>query len=171
MAANDTDTWDPKPGRPTQGEFEPIDTSVPGMQIGARIREADAQRRLVRSIAGTQGAHGRDLPGRPATASRQRDSPRLLARWLFMKRTRLVTYRHVTISGQAPRASYWPELCRVLRRRPGDKDPYLAFPEGITSVRNSASKRWPASTASPARRPAKSWESLNVGRRSRPPDA
>ena len=27
------DTWDPKPGRPTQGEFEPIDTSAPGVQI------------------------------------------------------------------------------------------------------------------------------------------
>ena len=27
------DTWDPKPGAPTQGEFEPIDTSAPGIQI------------------------------------------------------------------------------------------------------------------------------------------
>ena len=27
------DTWDPKPGRPTQGEFNPISTSVPGIQI------------------------------------------------------------------------------------------------------------------------------------------
>lgn len=27
------DTFDPKPGRPTQGEFQPIDTSVPGIAI------------------------------------------------------------------------------------------------------------------------------------------
>ena len=27
------DTWDPKPGRPTQGEFAPISTSADGVQI------------------------------------------------------------------------------------------------------------------------------------------
>ena len=27
------DTWDPKPGRPTQGEFEPISTSADGVRI------------------------------------------------------------------------------------------------------------------------------------------
>ena len=27
------DTWDPKSGRPTEGELEPIKTTVPGMQI------------------------------------------------------------------------------------------------------------------------------------------
>src|SRR5437763_16719907 len=27
------DTWDPKPGRPTQGEFEPIKTSVNGIVL------------------------------------------------------------------------------------------------------------------------------------------
>ena len=27
------DTWDPKPGRPTQGEFDPISTSADGIQI------------------------------------------------------------------------------------------------------------------------------------------
>ncbi|MFM9069443.1 MAG: DUF1501 domain-containing protein, partial [Planctomycetota bacterium] len=27
------DTWDPKPGRPTQGEFEPIKTSASGVEM------------------------------------------------------------------------------------------------------------------------------------------
>ena len=41
------DTWDPKPGRPTQGEFEPIKTSADGIQISEILsdgRKADAQR-------------------------------------------------------------------------------------------------------------------------------
>ena len=29
------DTWDPKPGRPVQGEFSPIKTSAPGVEISA----------------------------------------------------------------------------------------------------------------------------------------
>ena len=55
------DTWDPKPGRPTQGEFSPIDTSVPGIQISEIFPQLAQQMHhcaLVRSIAGTQGDHG-----------------------------------------------------------------------------------------------------------------
>ena len=29
------DTWDPKPGRPVQGEFTAIDTSADGVQISS----------------------------------------------------------------------------------------------------------------------------------------
>ena len=29
------DTWDPKPGRPVAGEFEPINTSADGIQISS----------------------------------------------------------------------------------------------------------------------------------------
>ncbi|HAL03971.1 MAG TPA: DUF1501 domain-containing protein, partial [Verrucomicrobiales bacterium] len=29
------DTWDPKPGRPVQGEFSAIDTSADGIQISS----------------------------------------------------------------------------------------------------------------------------------------
>ena len=55
------DTWDPKPGRPTQGEFEPIQTSAQGVQISEIFPQLAKQMHhcaLVRSIAGTQGAHG-----------------------------------------------------------------------------------------------------------------
>ena len=37
------DTWDPKPGRPTQGEFNPIKTSVPGMEISEIFPELSQQ--------------------------------------------------------------------------------------------------------------------------------
>src|SRR5207244_7106878 len=56
------DTWDPKPGRPTQGEFEAIETSVSGIKISqifpelAKVMQHCA---LVRSIAGVNGDHGR----------------------------------------------------------------------------------------------------------------
>ena len=32
-APSQMETWDPKPGRPTQGEFDPISTSADGIQI------------------------------------------------------------------------------------------------------------------------------------------
>src|SRR3954467_12538455 len=47
------DTWDPKPGRPTQGEFDPIKTSVPGVQVSEIFPEFAKQMQhvaLVRSI-------------------------------------------------------------------------------------------------------------------------
>ena len=56
------DTWDPKPGRPTAGEFQPINTSVPGIQISEIFPQFAKQMHhvaLIRSIAGTQGAHAR----------------------------------------------------------------------------------------------------------------
>ena len=56
------DTWDPKPGRPTGGEFKPIKTSVPGMEISEIFPELAKQMHhcsLIRSIAGTNGDHGR----------------------------------------------------------------------------------------------------------------
>src|SRR3954470_2868400 len=56
------DTFDPKPGRPTQGDFSPIATSVPGMQISEILPQLAKQMHhaaLIRSVAGTNGDHGR----------------------------------------------------------------------------------------------------------------
>ena len=56
------DTWDPKQGRPVQGEFSAIDTSADGIQISSIFPNLAKQMHhcaLVRSIAGTNGAHGR----------------------------------------------------------------------------------------------------------------
>ena len=56
------DTWDPKPGRKVQGEFNPIKTSVEGMEISEIFPQLAKQMHhgaLIRSIAGTNGDHGR----------------------------------------------------------------------------------------------------------------
>jgi len=137
------DTWDPKPGRETQGEFEPIPTSVPGMQISEIFPTLARQMHhaaLVRSIAGTQGAHGRAtynvqtgyLPAgnlqHPGIGSsivnqlpRMGDLP-----------------AYISISGRAPKAGFLGQKCEAYYvASPGDKDPYLSFPEGIGKARGN----------------------------------
>jgi hypothetical protein len=56
------DTFDPKPGAATGGEFKPIQTSVPGITISehfpqvARLMDDTA---IIRSMSTSEGAHGR----------------------------------------------------------------------------------------------------------------
>ncbi|MFP6763859.1 MAG: DUF1501 domain-containing protein, partial [Planctomycetaceae bacterium] len=137
------DTWDPKPGRPTQGEFEPIRTSVPGMEISEIFPQFARQMEdvaLIRSIAGTNGAHGRASyhlrtsyqqsanlthPGFGSVVVSEKDSISDLP-------------SYVSISGRAPRASYLGQRCEAyFVGSPGDKDPYLAFPESISRTRGN----------------------------------
>jgi len=137
------DTWDPKPGRPTQGELEPIKTSVAGIQISEIFPELAKQMKhvaLIRSIAGTNGDHGRATyqlqtsyapspnlqhPGVGSVVVSQRDSLGDLP-------------AYITISGLAPKAGYLGQKCEAyFVGRPGEKDPYLAFPAGIAQVRGN----------------------------------
>jgi hypothetical protein len=56
------DIWDLKPGRPTGGEFRPINTSAQGVQISEHMpRTAEQMRNLVivRSLTTTEGDHNR----------------------------------------------------------------------------------------------------------------
>jgi hypothetical protein len=135
------DTWDPKPGRETGGELGAIKTSVPGIEIGeifpqtAKVMHDCA---LIRSIAGTQGDHGRAtyqlqtsyLPGpnlrHPGIGSVvTHEMPNL---------GDLPAY--ISLSGLAPSAGYLGQKCEAyFVASPGDKDPYLAFPEGIAQAR------------------------------------
>ena len=137
------DTWDPKPGRPTQGEFEPIKTSAPGVEISEIFPQLSKQMHhaaVVRSIAGTQGDHGR------ATYNLQTSYlpfPNLTHPGLGS----VVTHQlpqlgdlpaYISISGFAPRAGYLGQRCEAYYvGNPGEKDPYLAFPEGIAEVRGN----------------------------------
>lgn len=137
------DTWDPKPGRPTGGELAAIKTSAPGIQISEIFPTLADQMHhcaLIRSIAGTQGDHGRAThhvqtsylpfpnlvyPGIGSVVSHE--LPNL---------GELPAY--ISISGQAPRAGYLGQKCEAyFVPSPGDKDPYLAFPEGIAEVRGN----------------------------------
>lgn len=137
------DTWDPKPGRPTQGEFEPISTSVDGLQISEIFPKLAKQMHhaaLIRSIAGTQGAHER------ATYNVQ-TSYLPAGNLIHPGFGSVVTHElprmgdlpaYISISGTAPRASYLGQKCEAYYvTEPGMKDPYLAFPEGIAEVRGN----------------------------------
>lgn len=134
------DTWDPKPGRPTGGEFEAINTSADGIQISEIFPTVAKQMHhaaLIRSIAGTQGAHERAayhmqtsfLPGpvrHPGIGSVVAHEKNKLGD--------LPTF--ISISGQARAASYLGQRCEAyFIANPGDPDPYLTFPAGVSQHR------------------------------------
>ncbi|MEC8974032.1 MAG: DUF1501 domain-containing protein, partial [Verrucomicrobiota bacterium] len=137
------DTWDPKPGRPVQGEFSAIKTSAAGVQISSIFPNLAKQMHhcaLVRSIAGTNGAHGR------ATYELQTSynmDPSLihpgLGSMVVHEKERLGDLpSFITINGQAPRSGYLGQRCSAYYvGEPGEKDPYLAFPAGINQLRGS----------------------------------
>jgi hypothetical protein len=137
------DTWDPKPGRPVAGEFSPINTSAEGVQISSIFPQLAKQMHhaaLIRSIAGTNGAHGRASyqlqtsynqsanlihPGIGSIVAHEKDRLGDLPSF-------------ITISGNARRAGYLGQRCEAYYvGRPGEKDPYLAFPSDITRVRGN----------------------------------
>lgn len=137
------DTWDPKPGRPTGGEFEPIKTSVNGIllpEIFPTLAQQMQHIALIRSIAGTNGDHGRATyqlqtsynqspnlqhPGIGSVVVSQKDQAGDLP-------------AYISISGLAPKAGYLGQKCEAyFVGQPGEKDPYLAFPEHIAAVRGN----------------------------------
>lgn len=137
------DTWDPKPGRPTQGEFQAIKTSAPGIEISEIFPELSKQMHhcsLIRSIAGTQGAHGRATYNLQTSYS---EFPNLVHPGFGS----VVTHEkekvgdlpaYVSISGRAPRSGYLGQSCEAyFVGEPGAKDPYLSFPEGIAQERGN----------------------------------
>ncbi len=137
------DTWDPKPGRPVAGEFDPISTSADGIQISGIFPKLAKQMHhaaLIRSIAGTNGAHGRASyqlqtsynesgnlvhPGIGSIVTHEKERLGDLSAF-------------ITVSGNARRAGYLGQKCEAYYvGRPGEKDPYLAFPAGITQMRGN----------------------------------
>ncbi len=60
--ASQIDTWDPKPGRPTGGEFRSIRTSIPGVHVSEHLprlaRRAD-RLAILRSLTYREGNHAR----------------------------------------------------------------------------------------------------------------
>ncbi|MEE2714593.1 MAG: DUF1501 domain-containing protein [Verrucomicrobiota bacterium] len=137
------DTWDPKPGRPVAGEFEPISTSADGIQISGIFPKLAKQMHhaaLIRSIAGTNGAHGR---ASYQLQTSYNESGNLVHPGIGS----IVTHEKerlgdlpafITVSGNARRAGYLGQRCEAYYvGRPGQKDPYLAFPAGIGQLRGN----------------------------------
>ncbi len=137
------DTWDPKPGRPTQGELEPIKTSVAGIQISEVFPEVAKQMKhiaLIRSIAGTNGDHGRatyQLQTSYNQAANLRH-PGLGSVVVHEKKQLGDLPAFISISRQARSAAYLGQKCEAyFVARPGEKDPYLAFPSSIAKTRGN----------------------------------
>jgi len=137
------DTWDPKPGRPVAGEFTPIKTDVSGLQISEIFPEVAKRMKhiaLVRSVGGKNGDHGR------ATYQLQTSynpSPNLnhpgIGSVVAHERTAMGDLpAYITVSGLAPKAGYLGQKCEAyFVGRPGEKDPYLAFPAAIGEARGN----------------------------------
>ncbi len=135
------DTWDPKPGRPVQGEFEAIKTSADGIQISEIFPQVAKQMHnitLVRSIAGQNGDHGRATYQLQTSYNQtaQISHPGLGSVVVHERQNTSDLPPYISISGEGPRASYLGQKCEAYYiGLPGEKDPYLAFPEGINQVR------------------------------------
>jgi hypothetical protein len=137
------DTFDPKPGTDVQGDFEPIKTSVAGIQISEIFPELAKQMKhvaLIRSIAGQNGDHGRATyqlqTSYAQSANLQHPG---VGSVVVSERASLGDLpAYMTIGGLAPKAGYLGQKCEAyFVGRPGEKDPYLAFPSGITDVRGN----------------------------------
>jgi len=137
------DTFDPKPGRPTAGDFDPIKTSADGVQISQIFPQLARQMHhasLIRSIAGSNGDHGRATyelqtsynqsgtivhPGLGSMVASEREQLGELPAF-------------VSIGGNAPKAGYLGQKCEAYYvGQPGERDPYLAFPDGIHATRGN----------------------------------
>ena len=137
------DTWDPKPGRPVAGEFDPIKTSADDVQISSIFPTVAKQMHnaaLIRSIAGTNGAHGRASYQLQTSYNQSANlvHPGIGSIVVHEKERMGDLPSFITISGNARRAGYLGQRCEAYYvGRPGEKDPYLAFPSGITNVRGN----------------------------------
>lgn len=137
------DTFDPKPGRDVQGDFEPIKTSVAGIQISEIFPQLAKQMKhvaLVRSIAGQNGDHGRATYQLQTSYAQSANlqHPGIGSVVVSEKKALGDLPAYVTVGGLAPKAGYLGQTCEAyFVGRPGEKDPYLAFPEGITNERGN----------------------------------
>ncbi|HEV3385801.1 MAG TPA: DUF1501 domain-containing protein [Gemmata sp.] len=135
------DTFDPKPGRDVQGDLDPIKTSVTGISISEIFPLLAKQMKhvaLIRSIAGQNGDHGRATYQLQTSYAQSANlqHPGIGSVVVSERKTLGDLPAYVTIGGLAPKAGYLGQKCEAyFVGRPGEKDPYLAFPSGITEVR------------------------------------
>jgi hypothetical protein len=137
------DTFDPKPGRDVQGDFDPIKTSVAGVQISEIFPQLAKQMKhvaLVRSIAGQNGDHGRATYQLQTSYAQSANlqHPGIGSVVVSERKTLGDLPAYITIGGLAPKAGYLGQKCEAyFVGRPGEKDPYLEFPAGIGTVRGN----------------------------------
>src|SRR3954467_5460560 len=131
------DTFDPKPGRDVQGDLDPIKTSVAGIQISEIFPQVAKQMKhvaLVRSIAGQNGDHGRATYQLQTSYAQSANlqHPGIGSVVVSERKALGDLPAYVTVGGLAPKAGYLGQKCEAyFVGRPGEKDPYLAFPSDI----------------------------------------
>ena len=135
------DTFDPKPGRPTAGEFEPIKTSSDEIQVSEILptmaKHMD-KATIVRSIMGEEGAHGR-ASFHLQTAYKilpQIVTPGIGSTILAEKGRLGDLPGFITINGRAPSAGYLGQRADAYYiGQAGQPDPYLSVPTHLNEHR------------------------------------
>ena len=135
------DTWDPKPGRATAGEFKPIKTSASGVEISEILPETAKimhHAALLRSIAGREGAHDR---AQYNLLTGYRPAPQLVhpafGSIVAHEREQVGELpSFVSINGRARAAGYLGQKYEAyFIGNPGQRDPYIQLPEGVNQQR------------------------------------
>jgi len=136
------DTWDPKPGRPTGGEFRAIGTKVAGMQVSEHLPLLAARARelaIVRSLTSKEGNHQRARhlmhTGYPPQGGV--DHPALgsiVGATRGTEGRQLPTY--VSVGGPGEDAGFLsPALSPFIVQKPTQGVKYLAHAQGIGDAR------------------------------------
>ena len=137
------DTFDPKPGAKTGGEFAAIRTAVDGATISEILPTVAAQlghATLVRTLTGESADHGdathHVLTSYPRVREFVHPSLGSIVADQVDKLGDLPAF--VTVGGQAPSPGYLGQTAEAyFIGEPGQPDPTVTLPEGITLARSS----------------------------------
>ena len=135
------DTFDPKPGRPTAGEFAPIKTTAPGIEIAEVLPNLAQQMKhasIIRSVTGNSGDHGGATYNLMTgyTRAPQLVHPSLGSMIVHEKEPIGALPAFISVSGRAHSSGYLGQACEAyFVARAGTPDPYVRLPEGIAKVR------------------------------------
>jgi hypothetical protein len=136
------DTFDPKPGTKTGGEFAGIRTAIDGVTISEILPTVATQlghAALVRTLTGESGDHGdathHVLTSYPRVRELVHPSLGSIVADQVDRLGDLPAF--VTIGGQAPSPGYLGQTAEAyFIGEPGQPDPTVTLPEGITLVRS-----------------------------------
>jgi len=135
------DTWDPKPGRPTAGEFKPIKTSASGVEISEILPHTATQMKhasLVRSITARNGDHGgATYTMMTGYAPAPQFTHPAMGSIVVHEREQIGELpAFVSVNGRAGSAGYLGHKHEAyFIGAPGQPDPYLSLHEGVTQAR------------------------------------
>lgn len=135
------DTFDPKPGTATGGEFAAIRTSVDGVTISEILPTVASQLQhatIVRSLTGESADHGNAthhlLTSYPRVRELVHPSLGSIVADQVERLGDLPAF--VSVGGEAPSPGYLGQTAQAyFIGEPGAPDPTIALPEGITHVR------------------------------------